>query len=123
MLWSAKVPTVGERIFCEQLSRARIRKRLRSPGIDFKESISPAYVVRARICKPFKEPTGIDSARLHRLAEPIPWNRFLGSFNVYKYGLWRAGRATLFLLGSPIGCSKIPAQVVSPTNFGIKYIQ
>jgi hypothetical protein len=56
---------------------------------------------RARICKPFKEP-GIDSqpggpvrqpyllyrlARLHRLAEMIPLNRFLGSLNVYKYGL------------------------------------
>ena len=26
-------------------------------------------------------------ARLHRLAEFIPWNRFLGSINVYKYGL------------------------------------
>jgi hypothetical protein len=27
-------------------------------------------------------------ARLHRLAESIPRNRFLGSINVYKYGLW-----------------------------------
>ena len=26
-------------------------------------------------------------AWLHRLAEFIPWNRFLGSLNVYKYGL------------------------------------
>jgi hypothetical protein len=26
-------------------------------------------------------------ARLHRLAEFIPWNRFLGSINVLKYGL------------------------------------
>ncbi len=25
--------------------------------------------------------------RLHRLAEFIPWNRFLGSINVNKYGL------------------------------------
>ncbi len=56
---------------------------------------------RACICKPFKEP-GIDSqpggpeqqpyllyrlARLHRLTELIPRNQFLGSFNVYKYGL------------------------------------
>ncbi len=51
--------------------------------------------------KPFKEPrnrfpawqTGmttllvIPSARLHRLEASIPWNRFLGSINVYKYGL------------------------------------
>jgi hypothetical protein len=26
-------------------------------------------------------------ARLYRLAELMPWNRFLGSINVYKYGL------------------------------------
>ncbi len=33
----------------------------------------------------------IDSARLHRLAESIPCNRFLCSLNVYKFGL-RYGR-------------------------------
>jgi hypothetical protein len=27
-------------------------------------------------------------ARLHRLAESIPWHRFLDSLNIYKYGLW-----------------------------------
>jgi hypothetical protein len=27
-------------------------------------------------------------ARLQRLAESIPWNQFLGSLNVYKFGLW-----------------------------------
>jgi hypothetical protein len=54
---------------------------------------------RARICKPFKEPrnrfparragtTTHRPARLHKLAESIPWNRFLGSLNVYIYGLW-----------------------------------
>ncbi len=58
---------------------------------------------RARISKPFKEPkesitslacrydnpiwrTG-PPCRLHRPAESIPWNRFLGFFNVYKFGL------------------------------------
>jgi hypothetical protein len=46
-------------------SRARICKLLRSPGIHSKE---------------------IDSARLYRLAESIPWNRFLGSLKVYKFG-------------------------------------
>jgi hypothetical protein len=29
-------------------------------------------------------------ARLHRLTKSIPRNRFLGSINVYKYGLWAA---------------------------------
>ncbi len=32
-------------------------------------------------------------ARLPRLAEFIPWNQFLGSIVVYKYGLWRSRRA------------------------------
>ncbi len=27
-------------------------------------------------------------ARLHRLAESVPWDRFLGSLSVYKFGLW-----------------------------------
>jgi hypothetical protein len=39
-------------------------------------------------------------ARLHRLAEFIPWNRFQGSINVYKYGLecappWSARSAVM----------------------------
>jgi hypothetical protein len=29
---------------------------------------------------------GADATILHRLDEPIPWNRFLGSFKVYKFG-------------------------------------
>ncbi len=41
---------------------------------------------RAPICKRFRSP-GINSARLRRLAESIPWNRFLGSITVYKFGL------------------------------------
>ena len=43
--------------------------------------------IRARICKRLKSPE-IDSARLHRVAESIPWNRFLSSLKVYKFGLW-----------------------------------
>jgi hypothetical protein len=39
----------------------------------------------------FKEPKnrfqGIDSASLCSLAESLPWNRFLGSLNIYKFGL------------------------------------
>jgi hypothetical protein len=30
-----------------------------------------------------------DNLMLHRLAESISRNRFLGSINVYKYGLWQ----------------------------------
>ncbi len=50
--------------------RARICKRLRSPGIDSNESI-PAYVAWRAGTKP-----------LHKLAESIPWHRFLGSRNI-----------------------------------------
>jgi hypothetical protein len=62
------------------------------------------HTSRARICKPFKEPRNrfpiwragtitymtYRPARKHRLAESIPWNRFLGSIIVYKYGFCSA---------------------------------
>ncbi len=62
----------------------------------------PSFLyTRARICRPFEEPRNrfpawragstallfVRPARLHRLAELIPQNRFQGSINVYKYGL------------------------------------
>ncbi len=52
---------------------------LRSPGIDSQ----PGRPVR----QPF---LSYRPARLHRMAESIPRNLFLGSINGYKYGLWRA---------------------------------
>jgi hypothetical protein len=49
---------------------------LRSPGID------------SQTGGPVRHPyLTYRPARLHRLAESIPWNRLLGSLNVYKYGL------------------------------------
>ncbi len=39
-------------------------------------------------------------ARLHRLEELIPWNRFLGSLKVYKFGLSMLGMTVnLFICG------------------------
>ncbi len=58
------------------INRARIRKLLRSPGIDAKESIPPGYKAGGIGCQ--------DT----RLTESVPCNRFLGSLNVYKFGLW-----------------------------------
>jgi|688.fasta_scaffold190272_2 hypothetical protein len=56
--------------------RARICKRFKSPGINF------ASLVPVRLpYLPYRP------ARLHRLVESIPWNRFLSSLNVYKFGL------------------------------------
>ncbi len=49
---------------------------LRSPGIDSQ----PGWPVR----QPY---LSYRPARLHRLAESIPLNRFLGSLNIYKYGV------------------------------------
>jgi hypothetical protein len=50
---------------------------LRSLGIDFQPG------------RPVWQPyLSYRPARLHRLAESIPRNRFPGSRNVYKYGLW-----------------------------------
>jgi hypothetical protein len=53
-----------------------IRAQNQFQGIDSKESIPPIYLAwRAA------------TITLHRLAESIPWNRFLGSLNIYKFGL------------------------------------
>jgi hypothetical protein len=51
-------------------SRARLCKRLRSPGIDSKESITPAYVD----WRPVRQ-IGLSyrPAMLHKLATSIPW--------------------------------------------------
>jgi hypothetical protein len=72
-----------------------IFKFLRSPDIDSKELIPPAYVARARIFKLSRSPR-IDSKK------PIPPGCVA----------WRAGTTTLFLLGSfsPHRLFKFPVQ-------------
>jgi hypothetical protein len=55
------------------LTLSCICKRLRRPGIDSASLYRLADRYRA--------------ARQHRLVESIPWNRFLDSYNVYKFGL------------------------------------
>jgi hypothetical protein len=54
---------------------------LRSPGIDSQ----PGGPVRQHYLT-------YRPARLHRLAKLIPWNRFLDSLDVYKFGLWFCDR-------------------------------
>jgi hypothetical protein len=68
-------------------------------------ALAATQVARARICKPLKDPESIPSmpgrhgnplCRTgppgYRLAASIPRNRFLGSLNVYKYGLYNDAR-------------------------------
>ncbi len=63
--------------------RVRIYKRFRSPGIDSKELMPPAYVAwRAGTITLFHY-LSYWPARLKRLK-----NRFLGPLSVYKFGLW-----------------------------------
>jgi hypothetical protein len=67
-------------------SCARICKRLRNPGINSKESLPPAYVARPagttnRVILTYRQGTC-------RLEESIPWNQFLCSLKVHKFGLW-----------------------------------
>ncbi len=68
---------------------AGIFKPIRNPGINSKKSIPPAYVANAGIINNLmgaRNRVGIElsyrPAWLHRLAEFIPWNRFLGSIKV-----------------------------------------
>jgi hypothetical protein len=81
-------------------ARARICNRLWSPGIDTEKSIPPDYVARRAGTKIglsyragiFKKSMGARHrlgiglsyrpVRLHRLAELMPWHRFLGSIKV-----------------------------------------
>jgi hypothetical protein len=57
------------RTFIALRTRARICERLWSPGID-----SASLVARR--------------AGMISLAESIPWNQFLGSLNIYKFGFY-----------------------------------
>ncbi len=72
-------------------ARGGIYKLLRSPGIDSKEQIPPAYVAwRAGTATLFllgSWPPKIVlkfqlRLQVHKLAELVPWNRFLGSLSV-----------------------------------------
>ncbi len=77
-----RVPAVGT-CHTVNLARARICEGLRSPGIYYKESIPPAYVAwRA----------GTKNLQFD------PWNRFLGSLNVYKFGFWSVSYKNIGIL-------------------------
>ncbi len=84
---------------------------------------------RDGICKSLKEPRNRSQpggpvhqpclsyrpTRLHSLAESIPRNRFLGSINVYKYGLWKQ---------VSIGLSYRPASLCSlATQFQTRFLE
>jgi hypothetical protein len=53
--------------YLSQKNRTRVFRIIESVSID-----------NIRVWLPFTQ--GIDSARIHRLAESIPWNRLMGSF-------------------------------------------
>ncbi len=119
---------MSSNIFCSVNKYPDIFKPLRSP--------EPVFVGLLRSPGIDSQPGGpkrqnylsYRPAKLHRLAESIPLNRFLSSINVYKYGLRSPFQGIdsvcLFSLaswyGNPIptrylaskGCSKIPAQLV-----------
>jgi hypothetical protein len=95
-----------------QLSEPVFVNLLRSRGIDSQPGGSGTktlFVVPAR-------------ARLHKLAETIPRNRFLGSLNVYKYGRWKTFLAYLriYLLRSPCQfvyfCLSLPTSRFFPVS-------
>jgi hypothetical protein len=56
-------------------------------------SYQPARLEPVFVCKSFKEPL---NRFLSWRAESIPWNRFLSSLNVYKYGLRTGNRISMF---------------------------
>jgi hypothetical protein len=56
--------------------------------------------------------------RLHRLAELVPWNRFLGSLNIYKFGLrFLHDKNAFILMASTITVARMKDVIV---EWGIK---
>jgi hypothetical protein len=105
----------GRDVVRRHTCRAWICRRLWSAGIDSKESIPPAYVAwRAGTSNSV---IVYEPARLHKLTESIPWNRFLGSWNVYKFGLWKAPP----LRGSLYGFEPDPFQ--NSINFFLQCVE
>ncbi len=89
----------------------------RSPGIDSQ----PGGPVR----KPY---LSYWPARLQRLAKSIPRNRFLGSVNVYKYGLWLPYPLsvtviflTSFLCSNTIGIQNTLSRILCPVLEFLSY--
>jgi hypothetical protein len=98
--------------------------------MDSEGTIPPAYVARARICKPCKEPrnrfpawragTATLFVVLARLgaAKSILRNRFLDSINFHKHGRQRTGTTTLFLNNCVCaGRFPDPTSLFLPTSF------
>jgi hypothetical protein len=70
------VPAPSLHRLVESIPEPVLVNLLRSPGIDFQPG------------RPVRQPyLTYRPARLYRLAKSIPRNRFLGSLNVYKFGL------------------------------------
>jgi hypothetical protein len=97
-------------------SWARICRRLRSPGIDSKESVSPA-------CQAWRAGATIKVVVPAHHAR----NRFLGSFKVYKYGLcvcccWPMGKHCRLYFTFTTFSAKEPMLIVYtfPTYFSRK---
>ncbi len=86
---------------------------LMSPGIDFQ----PGGPVR----QPYLT---YRLARLHRLVESIPWNRFLGSLNVYTYGLSMEGffSGNKLIQGGKAGQLTYTEQLNLRTYISIKFM-
>ncbi len=70
------LPTCNHTCVCVWTSETVLVNLLRSPGIDSQ--------LGGQVRQPY---LSYRPARQHRLEKSIPRNRFLGSFNVYKYGI------------------------------------
>jgi hypothetical protein len=74
----------------ETAYESRGRDRLMKVGVSFSETRAEIFKQSKRARNRVGIGLSYRPARLHRLAEFIPWNRFMGSMNVKKYGLgWR----------------------------------
>jgi hypothetical protein len=85
-MWVGEV--VGSWGGCKNLTIFPSRKLFLGQKVFFfKQNVIDAGILKQSMGARNREGLPYRLARLHRLAELIPWNRFSGSFKVQKFGL------------------------------------
>jgi hypothetical protein len=99
LLLTWTIPRRGRNSFLETLQSPVFLNLFRSPGID-------------SLGGPVRQPyLSYRLARRYWLAESVPRNRFLGSLNVYKYGLWIIAGIKSFSILTSITQSRLNVKV------------
>ncbi len=76
----------GRRVFRETVQKINIPMQTKPEFVNILRSLG----IDSQPGRPVRQPCLTHRpARLYWLAESIPWDRLLGSLNVFKFGIWR----------------------------------